>query len=123
MRDGDAVWLAGKVLFCAKKPIVHNDLRGEKFIMARKYGFKSGYVEAINQEAEVVTVPDDSTSLSVTFDEAMENAPVVVVTATESGESPFVDPSTVSETGFTVDGLSDTGANDVQYIAFDPSRY
>jgi len=91
--------------------------------MARKYGFKSGYVEAINMVEGTVTVADASTSATVTFDEAMENSPTVVVSPTESGESPFVDPATVSETGFTVDGLSSAGANDVYYIAFDESRY
>ena len=91
--------------------------------MARKYGFKSGYVESVNMTEGTVTVADGSTSATVAFDEAMENPPSVVVTPTEEGESPFVDPATVSETGFTVDGLSEAGANDVYYIAFDESRY
>lgn len=91
--------------------------------MSRRYGMRSGYVEAINFSEGTVTVPDGSTSTTVSFDEPMENAPSVVVTPTESGESPFVDPATVDETGFTVDGLSSSGANDVFYIALDESRY
>mgnify|MGYP006276422581 CR=1 FL=1 len=91
--------------------------------MARKYGMKSGYVEAINIKEGTVTVADGSTSASVTFDEALENAPSVVVTPTAADESPFVDPATVDVNGFTVDGLNSAGSDDVYYVAIDESRY
>lgn len=91
--------------------------------MSRRYGMRSGYVEAINFAEDLVTVADGSTSKTVTFDEAMENAPSVVVSTTEAGEEAYVDPSTVDETGFTVDGLTSAGENDVYYIALDESRY
>jgi len=91
--------------------------------MARKYGMRSGYVEAVNISSGIVTVAGGSTSASVTFDEAMSNAPAVVVTPTDSGESAYVDSATVDTTGFTVDGLTSTGANDVYYVAIDESRY
>lgn len=91
--------------------------------MARKYGMRSGYVESINVRSGVVTVPDASSSASVSFDEAMENAPAVVVTPGSSGEEAFVDPATVDTTGFTVDGLTSAGSNEVHYIAIDESRY
>lgn len=89
--------------------------------MSRKYGMRSGYVEALNIRSGTVTVDDGSTSASVSFDEAMENTPAVVVTPTDSGETPYVASST--ENGFTVDGLSSSGANDVNYVAIDESRY
>lgn len=89
--------------------------------MARKYGMRSGYVEALNMKSGTVTVADGSTSASVSFDEAMENVPAVVVSPTDSGETPYV--SSATENGFTVDGLSSTGANDVYYVAHDESRY
>lgn len=86
------------------------------------YGFRSGYVEAQNIKAGVVTVPDGQTSLAYTFDEPMQGSPAVVATPTESGESAFVDDTTVDSTGFTVDGLTSSGANDVQFIAIDSDR-
>jgi len=91
--------------------------------MARKYGMRSGYVEAINIRSGVVTVADGSTSASVSFDEAMENSPAVVVTPTASDESPYVDNTTVDVNGFTVDGLTSSGEDIVHYIAIDESRY
>jgi len=91
--------------------------------MANRYGFRSGYVEAVNISSGIVTVEDGSTNASVTFDDAMKNAPAVVVTPTDSGETAYVDDATVDSTGFTVDGLSSSGANDVYYMAIDESRY
>lgn len=91
--------------------------------MSRKYGMSSGYVEALNHKSGTVTVADGSTSASVTFDEPMDNPPAVVATPTDSGESVFIDQSTVTADGFTVDGLTSTGANDVYYVAIDESRY
>lgn len=89
--------------------------------MARKYGMRSGYVEALNIRSGTVTVADGSTSATVSFDEAMENPPAVVVSPTADGEAPYV--ASVTETGFTVDGLTSSGADDVYYVASDESRY
>lgn len=88
--------------------------------MARKYGMRSGYVESINQVSGTVTV-DTGTSASVSFDEAMENPPAVVLTADTAGEDPYV--SAVTETGFTVDGLTADAGVTVHYVAIDESRY
>lgn len=88
--------------------------------MARKYGMRSGYVESINQRSGTVTV-DTGTSDSVSFDEAMENPPAVVLTPDTSGETPYV--SEVTETGFTVDGLTEDAGVTVHYVAIDESRY
>ena len=85
--------------------------------MARKYGMRSGYVEAINHAAGTVEV--DGGSASVDFDEAMENAPAVVLTPAQDATSAYVPAGTTTETGFTVEG--DDGV--YHYVAVDESRY
>mgnify|MGYP006928085294 CR=1 FL=1 len=91
--------------------------------MARKYGMRSGYVEAVNISSGTVTIPDGSSSASVTFEDSMKNAPAVNITPTASDESPYVDDATVDVNGFTVDGLTSAGEDVVHYIAIDESRY
>ncbi len=85
--------------------------------MARKYGFRSGYVEAVNMQSGVVEV--EGGEATVSFDEAMENAPAVALTPTEEAQEGYVPADSVTESGFTVEG--DDGA--YHYVAMDDSRY
>lgn len=74
-------------------------------------------MEFTNIQAGTVTVADGDTSASVTFDKTMRNVPSVVVTPQSAESGVYV--TSKSETGFTVDGLSSSGSNDVEWIAFD----
>jgi len=93
--------------------------------MARKYGFRSGYVEAINQVSGTVTVAEGETTATVSFDEAMENAPAVVVTPAQDGANAHVPAATTETTGFTVELDAEAGADGevFHYVAIDDSRY
>lgn len=92
--------------------------------MARKYGMRSGYVEAINIRSGTVTIPSGSTSATVSFDEAMENVPAVTLTPAQAGsDDPHVPADTTYETGFTATVGTDNGEEVFHYIAVDESRY
>jgi len=92
--------------------------------MARKYGMRSGYVESINVRSGTITIPSGSTSASLDFDEAMENAPAVNVTPAQAGsDDPHVPAASTSTTGFTVQVGTNNGEEVFHYIAIDESRY
>jgi len=92
--------------------------------MSRKYGMRSGYVEAINIRSGTVTIANGDTSASITFDEAMENAPAVNVTPAQAGsDDPHVPAATTEATGFTVEVGTDNGEEVFHYTAIDESRY
>jgi len=92
--------------------------------MSRKYGMRSGYVEAVNIESGTVTVASGSTSASVSFDDAMSNAPAVNITPAQAGSGDAHVPAGMTDsTGFTVETGSDEGEEVFHYIAVDSSRY
>ena len=93
--------------------------------MARKYGMRSGYVEAINHVSGTVTVADGETTASVDFDEAMENPPAVVVTPAQDGANAYVPADGTETTGFTLELDAAAGENGevFHYVAIDESRY
>lgn len=78
---------------------------------------RSGYVESINIRSGTVEVTGGSTSVS--FEEAMENAPAVILTPTSAGQAGHVPAASTETTGFTAEG--DNGV--YHYVAIDESRY
>lgn len=92
--------------------------------MARKYGMKSGYVEALNIKSGTVTVASGDANASVTFDESMENAPAVQITPAQAGTGDaYVPAADTTASGFTVEGVTDADEEVYHYIAIDESRY
>lgn len=92
--------------------------------MSRKYGMRSGYGEFLNIRSGTVTVASGQTSASVSFEEAMENTPAVVITPAQSGSGDAYVPSANADaSGFTVETGSDEGEEVFHYVAIDESRY
>lgn len=84
--------------------------------MARKFGWNSGYMEALNLQGGTISFTSGQTTASVTFDDAMDNSPAVVLTNSED-DLMFID--TRSSTSFTAKRGSTGGAVTVSWIAFD----
>lgn len=86
--------------------------------MAGRFGWKSGYLRAVNVQSGSGTVADGNSSVSVTFPEEFDEAPHVVASA--EGADHYVYVSNVTSSGCDLNlNAAATGSVDVNYVALD----